>query len=113
MITAAKILEEITRQDMVTAIPNEEGGHIFVWAANTEEQLDALIACDTDLMHKMLEMKSGCIVQNAITITELRNKLELAYKHSSETEIVLIRKYNGLKLANLWTRIKWVFTGVR
>ena len=40
-----RIIEEICKQDMLKdAIPNEEGGHIFVWSANAEEQLEAIMA---------------------------------------------------------------------
>jgi len=46
-MNAQKILDEIAKQGMIqTAIPNEEGGFIFVWAANAEEQLDALLNND-------------------------------------------------------------------
>lgn len=41
---AQRIIDEIIKQDMIKdAIPNEEGGHIFVWSANAEEQIEALM----------------------------------------------------------------------
>lgn len=46
---AQKVLDEIIRQRMVTiAHPDPQVSHVFVWAPNAAEQLEAVIAAELE-----------------------------------------------------------------